>query len=159
MKSFPKFLFCVLLLVLAIKNSYTQEVTDTNTPQHLSQAELENFLDPYILHELKSNHIPGAVIAIVSHGQILLVKGYGFSNIENKEHVKRNTTFRLGSITKLFTTTAILQLVEQGKLKLNDDVNQYLKSFQIVNAFPEPVRVSNLLTHTAGFDERNLGIS
>jgi CubicO group peptidase (beta-lactamase class C family) len=66
--------------------------------------------------------------------------------------VPDKTLFRVGSISKLFTTTAVLQLVEQGKLKLDDDVNKYLKRFQVKNTYPKPVTVANLLTHTDGFD-------
>jgi CubicO group peptidase (beta-lactamase class C family) len=90
---------------------------------------------------------------LVKDGKIFFSKGYGYADLEKKiPVVPDKTLFRVGSISKLFTTTAVLQLVEQGKLKLDDDVNKYLKRFQVKNTYPKPVTVANLLTHTDGFD-------
>jgi len=125
--------------------------------QERTPEELASVLDPFMQKELKGLHIPGTVVLVVKDGKIFLVRGYGFSDLEQKKRVRANTLFRMGSISKLFVATAILQLVEQGKLHLEDEVNPYLKTFQLDNPFPEPVRVFNLLTHTAGFDEKNIG--
>ena len=83
----------------------------------------------------------------------LLKKGYGFSDIAKKKPVDPDSTiFRLASISKLFTWVSVMQLVEQGKLDLDADVNNYL-DFQITPAFGKPVTLRNLMTHTAGFEE------
>jgi len=115
--------------------------------------ELEAFLDDFFAKEMTKEHVPGAAVALVKDGKIFFSKGYGYADLEKKiPVVPDKTLFRVGSISKLFTTTAVLQLVEQGKLKLDDDVNKYLKRFQVKNTYPKPVTVANLLTHTDGFD-------
>ena len=99
-------------------------------------------------------HIPGLVISVVQGEDVLLKKGYGLADVETKRPMSPDeTVVRIGSIGKVFTATAVMQLVEQGKLGLDDDVNQHLKGFQLDASFPEPVRVKHLLTHTGGFDD------
>ena len=66
--------------------------------------------------------------------------------------------FRIGSVSKLFTWTAVMQLVEQGKLDLDADVNTYLKEFKIPQTYPQPVTLKHLMTHTAGFEDHVLGL-
>lgn len=115
--------------------------------------ELQAFLDKFFAEQMLKEHIPGAVFVLVKDGKIFFSKGYGYANLEKKiPVVPDKTLFRVGSISKLLTSTAVMQLAEQGKLKLDDDVNQYLKHFQIPNTYPKPVTVANLLTHTHGFD-------
>ncbi len=120
--------------------------------------ELEAFLDPIFARQMEKLHIPGAAIAVVKDGKILFTKGYGSANLDNKTPVTPDKTiFRIGSITKVFTATALVQLADRRKLNLNDDVNKYLKDFKVPNTYPQPITFANLLTHTAGFDEINLG--
>jgi CubicO group peptidase (beta-lactamase class C family) len=86
-------------------------------------------------------------------GKEILKKGYGYADIKKKSAVDPDTTmFRLASISKLFTWVSVMQLVEQGKLDLDADVNKYL-DFQIKPAFDKPVTLRNLMTHTGGFEE------
>ncbi len=95
----------------------------------------------------------GAVITVVKDGQVLLAKGYGYADFAAKRPVIADQTlFRPGSISKVFTATAVMQLVEQGKLDLDRDVNDYL-DFVIPKTFAEAVTLRRLLTHTAGFEE------
>ncbi|MFM7372916.1 MAG: serine hydrolase domain-containing protein, partial [Sphaerospermopsis kisseleviana] len=99
-------------------------------------------------------NIPGAVFVLVKDGKLLLSKGYGFAKLDKKIVVTpERTLFRLGSISKLLTATAIMQLVEVGKLNLFEDINTYLKEFKIPAKYSQPITVANLLTHTAGFEE------
>ncbi len=122
-------------------------------------AELEAFLDGFMASAMDRYHVPGLVFVMVKDGQVFLSKGYGYANIAGKRPVDPETTlFRVASVSKLFTGTAVMQLVEQGKLDLHQDVNVYLKGFQLPAVFPEPVTPLNLLTHTAGFDERVFGM-
>src|ERR1035441_4304312 len=80
-------------------------------------------------------------------------KGYGYSDMAKRTPVTPDTTlFRPGSTSKLFTWTSVMQLVEQGKLDLNRDVNDYL-DFKIPPAFGKPITLRNIMTHTAGFEE------
>ncbi len=99
-------------------------------------------------------NIPGAVVVVVKDGQILTSRGYGFSDVAKRKKVDPATTmFRPGSISKLFTWTAVMQQVEQGKLNLDADVNTYL-DFKIPPRNGKPVTLRNIMTHTAGFEEQ-----
>ena len=121
--------------------------------------ELEGFLDGIITAQLSAYHLPGATVAVVKDSDLLFSKGYGYSNIEEQIPVVADQTlFRPGSITKLFTWTAIMQLVEQGKLDLNANVNVYLNGFQIPDTYPRPITLANLLTHTSGLEDRGEGL-
>ncbi|OMF07417.1 hypothetical protein BK127_29300 [Paenibacillus sp. FSL H7-0331] len=121
-------------------------------------AQLTAFIDGIMNVHLDNFKIPGAVISIVKDGQVLLAKGYGHSNLEEGKLVDpRTNLFRIASTTKLFTWTAVMQLVEQGKLDLDTDVNTYLKTVKIPKTYPQPVTMRHLLTHTAGFEEGGVG--
>lgn len=120
--------------------------------------ELEAFLDQFFAERMQVSNLPGAVFVLVKDGEILLAKGYGYADLENQRpFVPAETLVLPGSVGKLFTAMAVMQLVEQGKLDLDVDVNEYLDDFQIADTYPEPVTVGDLLTHTGGFDERFIG--
>lgn len=120
--------------------------------------ELEAFLDAFFSEQMEKLHVPGAVFVLVKDGEIFFAKGYGYSDVEKKKPViPDKTIFHLGSVSKLFTATAVMQLCERGQLNLNDDVNKYLKHFQLEEKYPEPVTVANLLTHTSGLEQRGVG--
>ncbi len=117
-------------------------------------AELESFLDDFFAQLMAERHVAGAAIAVVKDGQVFLTKGYGFADVENGVPVDpAETIFRIGSVGKTFTWTAVMQLVEQGKLDLDADVNSYL-DFRIPDTFPQPITLKHLMTHTSGFEER-----
>src|SRR5439155_668650 len=103
--------------------------------------------------KLQNREIAGDVVSVFKDGQVLFEKGYGYADFAAKKPVLADQTlFRPGSISKLFTATAVMQLVEQGKLDLDRDVNEYL-DFAIPKTYPEPVTLRRLLTHTAGFED------
>ncbi|MCI0611348.1 beta-lactamase family protein, partial [bacterium] len=119
----------------------------------LSAKDLEAFLDGVMPLQLKREDIAGAVIVIVKDGSILFSKGYGYADVAKKKPVSvEDTLFRPGSISKLFTWTSVMQLVEQGKLDLDKDINTYL-DFKIPDTFPKPITLRNLMTHSPGFEE------
>jgi CubicO group peptidase (beta-lactamase class C family) len=121
--------------------------------------DLETFVDQYFSEQMVQLNIPGAVFVLVKGNELLLAKGYGFANLEKKiEVIPDRTLFRVGSVSKLFTATAVMQLVEAGKLNLFEDINRYLKDFQIEDKYSQPIVAANLLTHTAGFDEHTIGL-
>jgi len=130
------------------------------TPTRLSDPrELETFLDGVLSKQMRANHIPGAAVSVVKDGRLLFAKGYGSANLQAGRPVNaQKTLFRIGSVSKLFTATAVLQLAEQGKLNLHADVNTYLKTFHIPATYPEPITLAHLLTHTAGFEGRETGL-
>lgn len=128
-------------------------VPEQSGAHELTKADLEAFLDALVPAQLNSRDIAGAVVSVVKDGQVLLAKGYGYADVAAKKPVVADQTlFRPGSISKIFTATAVMQLVEQGKLDLDRDVNDYI-DFAIPKTFAEPITLRRLLTHTAGFEE------
>ena len=104
-----------------------------------------------------AHNIAGAAVAIVKDGKSLFAKGYGYADVEKGILVDPETTiFRIGSVGKVFTWTAVMQLIEQGKLDLDADINTYL-DFRIPNTYPQPITLRHLLTHTSGFEDRWFG--
>ncbi len=125
----------------------------------LDPKDIEAFLDGLVPLQIEQNDIAGVTISIVKDGQVIFAKGYGFADVATKKPVSaEKTLFRIGSITKLFTWTSVMQLVEQGKLDLDADINTYL-DFQIPKTFGKPVTMRNLMTHRGGFQDaiKNLG--
>jgi CubicO group peptidase (beta-lactamase class C family) len=123
----------------------------------LTQSDADAWLDGFMPYTLESNDIAGAVVVIVKDGQVLTQRGFGYADVASRKRVDAATTmFRAGSISKLFTWTAVMQLVEQGKIDLDADVNQYL-DFKIPPYQNKPITVRNLMTHTPGFEEAAKG--
>jgi CubicO group peptidase (beta-lactamase class C family) len=123
-----------------------------------NSAEMEAFLDDLLAKEMKEYHVAGAAVSVVKDGKLFFAKGYGYADLENKIPVDaEQTVFRIGSVTKLFTWTAVMQLVEQGKLDLDADINTYL-DFHIPDTYPQPITLKHLLTHTAGFEDLHVNM-
>ncbi len=121
-------------------------------------AELEAFLDSVIVPQLKGAHVAGVTLSVVREGKVFLTKGYGYADIAQSIPVHPETTlFQIGSTTKLFTWTAVMQLIERGKLDLDADVNTYL-DFKIPATYPQPITLKHLMSHTAGFEDISLGM-
>jgi CubicO group peptidase (beta-lactamase class C family) len=119
----------------------------------LTKADVDAWLDGYIPYALKAGDIPGAVVVVVKDGQPLTMRGYGYSDLKAQKPVDPELTlFRPGSVSKLFTWTAVMQLVQQGKLNLDADINTYL-DFKITPKDGKPITLRNLMTHTPGFAE------
>jgi CubicO group peptidase (beta-lactamase class C family) len=130
------------------------EQTTPVTPGPTDRAELEAFLEGIMTAYMESHHIAGATVAVVKDGELFFAKGYGYADVKEKKPViVDKTLFRPGSVSKLFTWTAVMQLFEQGKIDLNADINTYLKDFKIPDKYPEHVTMTHLLTHTPGFED------
>jgi len=126
--------------------------TPTAAPE-LTKADVDAWLDGYMPYALKAGDIPGAVVVVVKDGQPLTMRGFGYSDLKAAKPVDPNLTlFRPGSVSKLFTWTAVMQLVQAGKLNLDTDVNTYL-DFKIAPKDGKPITLRNLMTHTPGFAE------
>lgn len=125
----------------------------------IDPAELEAFIDGIMTAHMKQKHIAGATVAVVVDNRPMLIKGYGYANVAKQRPVDpAKTMFRIASVSKLFTWTAVMQLVEQGKLDLNADVNTYLEEFQVPATYAQPITLEHLLTHTPGFEDLVLGL-
>src|SRR5579862_1829222 len=127
-------------------------------PAALTADDLNAWLDGYMPYALHTGDIAGAVVAVVKDGQIVTERGFGYSDVEKRAPVDpKLTLFRPGSVSKLFTWTAVMQQVEQGKIDLDADVNQYI-DFKIPARDGKPVTMRQLMQHVAGFEEQAKGI-
>lgn len=148
---------------LAPQAHEAQEATDEPAPAEtlapgghhvLTKRDVDAWLDGYMPYAIRKADIVGAVVTVVKDGEILTSRGFGYSNLERRTPVDGyETMFRPGSISKLFTWISVMQLVEQGKIDLDEDINTYL-DFKIPDAFGAPITMRNLMTHTPGFQER-----
>ncbi len=119
-------------------------------------AELEAFLDQLMAEEMDQQHLAGAAVSVVKGGKLFFAKGYGQADVEQGLPVDpERTAFGVGSVGKVFTWTAVMQLFEQGKLDLDEDINTYL-DFRIPDTYPQPITLKHLMTHTSGFENRLL---
>jgi CubicO group peptidase (beta-lactamase class C family) len=110
-------------------------------------AQSERVVDLYIQSEMKKRRIPGLALVVIKDGEITKMQGYGVANLEHDAPVTADTVFELASVTKQFTATAIMLLVEEGRIKLDDPIIKYLpRSPQKWNG----ITARHLLTHTAG---------
>ena len=125
--------------------------TTTAAPD-LTATDLAAFLDGFMPYAIHDGDIAGATVAVVANGQILFAKGYGFSDMRTRRPVVADQTlFRLASVSKTLTWTAVMQLVQAGKVGLDRDVNDYL-DFRIPEKFG-PITLRDLMTHTPGFED------
>jgi len=135
------------------KAAASAEATANSRAHELTTDDLGAFFDGFLPQEIEHADIAGAVIAVVKDGKLVFAKGYGYADVAKKEPISPETTlFRPGSISKLFTWTAVMQQVEQGKLDLDRDVNDYL-DFKIPPAFGKPITLRDIMTHSTGFEE------
>lgn len=119
----------------------------------MTTEDLGMFFDEHVLREMVKADVAGTVIAVVKDGKLLFARGYGYADVEHKTPVAPSgTMFRIASISKVVTYTAVMQLVERGKIDLDADVAIYL-DFPIPPAFGKPITMRNLMSHTAGFEE------
>lgn len=149
-------IFMIIIFLMEINLSERAFASSiTNTAQNFTATDVKEFADHILPKQLEKYHIAGATISVVKDGQVVFENGYGVYNQEMSKKVSSKTTlFKIGSITKLFTWTAVMQLVEKGSINLDEDINHYLKDFKIPEAFNKPITMRNLMTHTAGFDDR-----
>lgn len=153
-----KLISTVMVLVLSItvllpNIAYAQE---SNVQDNI---EFQLMVDEFMKEAMEKYHVPGVTLSVVKDGEVYFKQGYGYSDLANKTPVNPDETlFRIGSITKLFTATATMQLYERGYLDLEDEVNKYLVDEEINYYKGEPIKIKHLLTHTGGFDDRLINI-
>lgn len=124
-----------------------------------ANADFEKTLDDFMKKALDESKVAGATVTVVKDGRVLLSKGYGYSDVESNKKVDPVTDqFLIGSVTKLFTATAVLQLVEKGAVDLDEDINKYLTSYKVEHHYPNKLTLRHLLTNTGGFEESVTGI-
>jgi CubicO group peptidase (beta-lactamase class C family) len=131
----------------------------TDTSSHpLTAEDLSTFFDGLVPFALDRGDVAGGVISVVKDGQVIFARGYGYADLKTRKPVSADSTlFRIGSTSKLFTWTAVMQQVEQGKLDLDKDVNTYL-DFTIPPFEGKPITLRNVMTHTPGFEDVARGL-
>lgn len=123
------------------------------SPHALTAEDLSTFFGGMLPYMLARGDIAGGTIVVVKDGKVLFAHGYGYADLKTRAPVSPATTlFRIGSVSKLFTWTAVMQLVERHKLDLDRDIDTYL-DFGIPPRFGKPVTLRELMTHTAGFED------
>lgn len=131
----------------------TAAATATSAAPQLTPTDVNAWLDGFMPLALSNGDIVGAVVTITHNGQIIANRGYGYSNLETRTPVDAETTlFRPGSISKLFTWTAVMQQVEAGNIDLDADINTYI-DFEIPAYEGQPITMRHIMTHTTGFEE------
>jgi CubicO group peptidase (beta-lactamase class C family) len=151
MKKIAQWIFTALCFAAASLNATAQSSLDV-------PEALEIFIDGVVQPAMKANNSPAGTVAIMHNGELIFAKGYGFQDVDQQIPVDPHTTlFRPGSVSKLFTWVAVMQQVEQGKLDLDTDVNEYLDTFKIKDTFDQPVTLRHIMTHTAGFEDGAVG--
>ncbi len=120
--------------------------------------DLAAFVDGFVESRMASEHVVGVTVSVVHRGELIFARGYGYADMEAQRPVDPSRTlFRPGSISKTFTWTAVMQLVERGLVDLNRDVRSYLPNLEIPATFEEPITLAHLMAHTPGFEESAMG--
>lgn len=112
----------------------------------------ENIINWWMPQKIQYDDIPGISIGIIHKGKVLYQKGFGYADIKNKKKINTESLFRVASMSKMFTAVALLQLQEQGKLKLDDPVSMHLLWFKGKNKIGDlrKVTIQHILSHTSG---------
>ncbi|MFX0201612.1 MAG: serine hydrolase domain-containing protein [Candidatus Hodarchaeota archaeon] len=141
--------------ITVASHSEKSPIVSMALPVQLNESYLAIFWDEIIPNHLAEDNVAGVTISVVNASGVLFAKGYGYANVAKGTLVTANETlFNIASISKVFTATAVMKLVENGTLDLNTDVNNYLESFQVpMMPGAGPITLAHLLSHTAGFEE------
>jgi CubicO group peptidase (beta-lactamase class C family) len=149
-----------LILSLALLMSCGANRAPAQTQSHVDRTTIEAFVDGAVREAVRADHIAGVSIAIVDRAGVVMARGYGAAAFDPYRKADADTLFRVGSISKTPVWIAIMQLVEQGKLSLDDPINNRLPpSLQVPDeGFQKPILVRHLMTHTAGFEDSTEGL-
>jgi CubicO group peptidase (beta-lactamase class C family) len=145
-----------LMVLAAPQTTVGDDSLSAAVPTAVNSEELEGleeFVDGVMAGQVVSREVAGATIAVVHRGQLLFSRGYGFSDIDAREKVDADETlFRPGSVSKLFTWTALMQQIEMGRVALDNDVNHYI-DFSIPPFEGQPILVRHLMSHSPGMSD------
>ncbi|MGM2863420.1 serine hydrolase [Bacillus cereus group sp. Bce021] len=131
-------------------SAVTTDVQMMKAPNN--KKEVESFADPLFEEKMKKYNVNGSSFVVVHDGKVVVNKGYGYADIEKKIPVTKDTVFQIASVSKTFTALAVMQQVDKGKLKLDQDVQQYLGGLKIPNKTGKPLTLFDMLTYTSGID-------
>jgi CubicO group peptidase (beta-lactamase class C family) len=115
-----------------------------------AQDNKKNQIDSYVEHLMDRQGIPGMALAIISNGKVIHQENFGYANIEHQVPITENSIFRVYSLTKLIISTSVFQLIEQGKLTLNDNISQFVDGLPLSW---QTLQIKHLLTHSSGLPD------
>lgn len=145
--------FLKIVLSIPLLCSLGYSASPQNTPFEKENYEsVKSYITQYAETKMKENQLTGLSLALVDDEKIIWTLSLGYADLENKKPVTSDTLFRIGSISKLFTATAIMQLVEQGKIDLDKPLQTYIPEFSMKTRFPDagPVTIRSIMTHSSG---------
>jgi CubicO group peptidase (beta-lactamase class C family)/D-alanyl-D-alanine dipeptidase len=125
-------------------------VAAETAPASKDYEEIERRLTEFIEREIKDKDIPAVSLAVVDGDRTVIAKGFGYVDAQRQTKVTADTIYRVGSISKLFTDVAVVQLVAAGKLDLDADIRKYLRDFSPYNPFNTPLTLRQLMSHQSG---------
>ncbi len=137
-------------------HSFAQATNEINTQNTVAidQEAIQKFTDGFFKAQVNNKRIPGAFIAMVKGDNVIMQSAYGLADIANKTKMdSHNGIYRVASISKAYTNIAIIKLINDGILKLDDDIQQYLPEIEIYKTFSEPITIADLLSHVEGYEE------
>jgi CubicO group peptidase (beta-lactamase class C family)/D-alanyl-D-alanine dipeptidase len=142
-----KYLLLTVALILILDQSI---ISAAKVQAPKDYAPVVEMLERFIAREMADKQLPAISIALVDDQQVVWAKGFGFANPKDKTNAAAETVYRVGSVSKLFTDIAIMQLVEQGKIDLDAPVARYLPDFNPRNSFGKPITLRQLMSHRSG---------
>ncbi|GAB4518917.1 MAG: hypothetical protein Tsb004_29720 [Allomuricauda sp.] len=140
----------VLLCILISSQFYAQETSIVKTALG---EKLEREFSPYLIQFSKVNDLPGVVVGVTKNGQLIYAKALGYRNVDTGRKMELNSVFHMASISKLFVATAILQLVEQGELDLDDPIVKHLPYFKLNDDRYRRITIAHVLSHVSGLPD------
>jgi len=160
MVKFKYLVMVFFMIVIAVLSSdFEVDAAEDKTPSGIPLSELEDTIDEYMKGYI-GDTANGAAVVYIDNGKIEFSKGYGYANVKNEIEINPDkTVFEYASISKTFTWTAIMQLAEQGKIDLNEDIMTYFsedfsKQLSKKLSYGKTIRIIDLMNHRAGFEDR-----
>lgn len=153
MKRFAFALLAALLVLPAVPVRAAAPSAPAHVAPAMTAQDLNAFFGGLMPYAIRRDDIASGVVVVVKDGKVIFSHGYGYADLAKRTPViPDQTLFRPGSVSKLFTWTALMQLVQAGKVNLDADVNQYI-DFKIPEKFGKPITIRNLMTHTPGWED------
>jgi len=146
----------LIFIIIMFVNPLHILASDRSLPSDKPLSEVEESVEALMNQYVgKEKDIPGAAIVIIQDGQVVLEKGYGFSDIKRNQEVNpKQTIFEAASISKVYTWSAVMQLVEEGMIDLDTDIKEYLPNNYLNVTYDDPITMRHLMNHQAGFEDK-----
>lgn len=152
-KNITRVLTVLTAVVFLVSCGYKSEISSGDIIQGDTGARLDATITPFIGEVMQAYDLPGFAIGIVSNNEVVYARGFGYKNIDTKKPVTTTTLFHMASISKPFVATAVMQLVEQGKIDLEAPVTTYLPYFKLDDERYKEITIQQMLSHVSGMPD------